>query len=413
MLRAVRLATLVCVGCLPLLATGCRSPGEQDSSTPPPTRASTAAGRAAPRPLPRPIRGVWVARFHWRSADDIRRIMENSAAIGCNTVYFQVRGEGTVGYPSRIEPWWRESGFRDPGFDPLALAVGEAHRRGLRLEAWVNVMPGWKGPKPPPATDPPQLYAAHPEWFLHDEQGRRQPLGDFYVILNPAYAEVRRHIVSVVEEICSRYDVDGIHLDYVRFAWDGVPNAKQRFPRDPTTLDLYRRETGRYPDDDVAAWNHWRANQITRLVGEIRTAVNRTRPRASLTAAVWRNPQLGYNDFLQNSVAWLRAGWVDAVMPMAYTDKLAQFESDIGMYRRMAPDRRVVPGVGLYTHKSTDATRGQMERTLGWGGDYALYSYESLFATSAAPARTAAAQREERLRAQRRELIRGMIGAAR
>ena len=337
-------------------------------------------GRTPPLPMTTPVCGVWVARFHYRYADDVRTIIQNCAEAGFNTVFWQVRGEGTVDYPSKIEPWGREFGHDYPGFDPLALAIAEAHKHGLRIEAWFNVMPGWKGTSPPPMKR--QLYNTHPDWFMYDASGRRQPLGKDYVILNPCLPEVRRYIVSIADEIVSRYDVDGIHLDYVRYAWDGVPKGKESYPRDSRTLGLYRRDTGKNPDDDPAAWNHWRANQLTRLVDDIRATVNRRRPGATLTAAVWRNPEIGYRDYLQNSIAWLRAGLVDAVMPMAYTEKLDQFDTDIRAYGQLAAGRPVVPGLGIYLHKNADAMRDQMSRCAAWGGSFALFSYESLFATA-------------------------------
>jgi|GEM_PF-290382 len=380
--------------------SGCRAPG----GGPQPSAGVTSPWRPPPRPLPAQIRAVWVARFHYRQADDVRTIIRNCAAVGCNTVLWQVRGEGTVTYPSHIEPWSREFNFQDPGFDPLAIAVSEAHRHGLRIEAWFNVVPGWKGRQPPPTWLTSQLWYAHPEWFLHDAAGRPQPLNDNYVILNPCWPEVRRHIVSVVDELLSRYDLDGIHLDYVRYAWDGDKNGKERYPRDARTLALYRRETGRAPDDDPGAWDHWRANQLTRLVAEIRTTVERRRPGASLTAAVWRDPQLGYRQYLQNSVAWLRSGLVDALMPMAYTEQADRFVQDIELYRRLVGARRIVPGIGLYLHKTPDATAAQMRACADWGGSCALFSYEALFATAgdrqAQPQQRAEAQRLRQLRRQ-------------
>ncbi|MCK4342189.1 MAG: family 10 glycosylhydrolase, partial [Phycisphaerae bacterium] len=372
---------------------GCRTPGGA-------TTTSAGAWRAAPWPLPETVRGVWVARFHYRYPGDIATIMENCAKIGCNTVFWQVRGEGTVAYPSRIEPWSREYDYRDPGFDPLAIAVEQAHRHGLRIEAYINVMPGWKGKVPPPISE--QLYNTHPDWFLHDDAGRRQPLGDFYVILNPCLPEVRRHIVSVIGEIVARYDVDGVHLDYVRYAWDESPNAKQNYPRDLRTVSLYRRDVGKAPDDDPASWNNWRANQLTRLVSEIRAVINRRRSGATLTAAVWRDPRRGYNEYLQNSIAWLRTGLVDAVMPMAYSKKLGQLEADIDSYQRLAVGYRVVPGLGIYLHEKPEQIRAQLRRCQAWGGDFALFSYDSLFPTAGdrrkKPEDRAAAQRLRHLR---------------
>lgn len=382
-----------------LLAGGCRTPGA--------VRPGTAdLRRPAPRPLPDPVRGVWVARFHYHYPDDIKTIMANCAASGFNTVFWQVRGEGTVAYPSRIEPWSREYDYRDPGFDPLAIAVAEAHRHGLRIEAYVNVMPGWKGKQPPPISN--QLYHTHPEWFLRDDAGRRQPLGDFYVILNPCWPKVRQHIARVVDEIVSRYDVDGVHLDYVRYAWDGTEDAKRKYPRDPRTLALYGRETGKYPDDDLQAWDHWRANQLTRLVAEIRHVVDRRRPGATLTAAVWRRPLLGYRDYLQNSVAWLRAGLVDAVIPMAYSKDLHQLDVDLDAYRAVVGDRRVIPGLGIYLHERPEQTRAQLRRcATTCGGNFALFSYESLFPAAGDRNRKPQARQEaQRQRHLRREVLR-------
>jgi len=364
--------------------------------------------RPEPRPLAKPVRAVWVARFHYRTPDDIQTILKNCAALGCNTVLWQVRGEGTVAYPSRIEPWSAEYDFNDPGFDPLAIAVVEAHRHGLRIEAWVNVMPGWRGPDPPPI--PNQLYHARPDWFLYDAAGRRQPLTApgrkaderFYVILNPCLPEVRRHIGRVMEEIASNYDVDGLHLDYVRYAWDTTPDARQLYPRDARTLAIYRQQTGKLPEDDPQAWGHWRANQLTLLVGEIRKMLGRRRPGATLTAAVWADPSVGYREYFQNAIGWLRTGLLDAAMPMAYTEKLTDFEQRIGAYQTLAPHARIVAGLGIYRHDTPEEMGQQLERCRLWGGDFALFSYESLHATAgdrkAKPAELAEANRLREMR---------------
>ena len=403
---SLRVGTFIAVAlAVGLGGLSCRGPGLAKQAEP--------QWRLAAAPLPTPVKAIWVARFHYRYADDIRTIMANCAAEGCNTVLWQVRGEGTVSYPSKIEPWAREYDFKDPGFDPLAVAVEAAHQHGLRIEAYVNVMPGWKGKEPPPADlRPKQLYHAHPDWFLHDAAGNQQPLGEFYVVVNPCWPEVRKHIVSVVDEIVSKYDVDGVHLDYVRYAWDGVPKAKDKYPRDAKTLGLYRRETGHAPDDDVKAWDHWRANQITRLVADIRATVEKRRPGLPLTAAVWRSPQRGYNEFLQNSVAWLRSGLVDAVMPMAYSAQLEPFADDVAKFRQLASGRRVVPGIGLYLQDTEEQARQQVQRCEGWGGDFALFSYESLYPTAGDRKLSAKAREDsQRLRHVRRTAIQSAINA--
>jgi len=391
------LGVLVSVSVLgALLLDGCRGGGRSPLAAVP--------QRAQAAPMPSPVRAVWVARFHYRFPDDIRTIMRNCARDGFNTVLWQVRGEGTVQYPSRLEPWSAEYGYRDPGFDPLQIAIQEAHRYGLRIEAWVNVMPGWKGPKPPPVAN--QLWHTHPGWFLHDATGQRQPLGRFYVILNPCLPEVRHYITGVIEEIITNYEVDGIHLDYVRYAWETTGNARQRYPRDPTTLRLYHQQTGLRPDEDTQMWDRWRADQLTRLVSQIRDCQRRHRPDVALTAAVWASPQVGHRDYFQNALAWARTGIVDALMPMAYTTEVDQFEGYIGGYRGLAPRVRIIPGLGLYKHEDPQQTLQQLERCGTWGGDFALFSYSSLHATAADRGASIDAHKKQ-LRQARRAMVRG------
>ena len=92
------------------------------------------------------------------------------------------------------------------------------------------------------------MYYTHPDWFLFDAAGRRQPLNQEYVGLNPCRREVRDHITDLVHELLANYDIDGIHLDYIRYVWDEHPaQAKKLFPRDGQTLALYRRDTGPEP----------------------------------------------------------------------------------------------------------------------------------------------------------------------
>ena len=109
-----------------------------------------ASGRApAEEPLRAPeVRAIWVTRWDYRSAADVRTILGNCRSLGLNRVYFQVRGRSDAFYRSNLEPWAEELGGRDPGFDPLAVAIAEARKQDLELHAWANVLAGWKGRSP-------------------------------------------------------------------------------------------------------------------------------------------------------------------------------------------------------------------------------------------------------------------------
>src|SRR5689334_5990300 len=96
-------------------------------------------------------RALWVTRWDFTTPEDIARICENAASLRFTDLLFQVRGSGTVFFESPYEPWSWEVGNRSmekcigvsPGWDPLEVVVREGRRRGLRVHAWINVMPAW------------------------------------------------------------------------------------------------------------------------------------------------------------------------------------------------------------------------------------------------------------------------------
>lgn len=338
-------------------------------------------GRPAGGRSPTAIRAVWVTRWDYKSRSDIAAVMDQCRRAGFNTVLFQVRGNGTVAYRSKIEPWSEDFGGRDPGFDPLAVACAEAHKRGLELHAWVNVVPGWRGAKPP--ADPRQLYHAHPEWFWYDAQGRRQPLG-WYASLNPCLPEVRQYIVSVMHEIVRNYPVDGLHMDYIRFPNDahemyaGLGGAPD-YPRDRRTLALFARDArGATPQSNPAAWNAWRTDQVTKLVRDIRVMVSRTKPAVRLSAAVGSFPDEAKRKHFQDAPRWVADGLVDAVYPMCYARDMGTFEQSL---ERWAAVRRRVPVVTgiMFDQREAALVRQQVARAVQSGRHFAAFAYNSLF----------------------------------
>jgi len=354
-----------------------------------------------PRPEVRIERALWVTRWDYRSAEDVRLAIDRAAAGGFDAVFFQVRGNGTVSYPSDLEPWAEEYGFRDPGFDPLEVACARARERGIALHAWINAVPGWRGVEPP--ADPDQLYRSRPDWFLYDRSGARQPLRDDYVALNPCRPDVRRHIVAICEEIVVRYPVAGLHLDYIRFLSD-MEEPGRDYPHDPVTLERFEAEAGGTPAAKPKEWDRWRREQVTLLVREIRDAVERARPEALLTAAVFAPPRLAHDRVRQDWARWLRRRWIDAAVPMIYSADDEVFESRARACLAAAGGRPVIIGIGVYRHEdpTRSARQSELARRLGARG-VAWFAYSSFFAAGSAGAEGAT----EDLRARRRAELLG------
>lgn len=256
------------------------------------------------------LRGLWVTRWGFKTEADVRRTIDAAADAHFNAVFFQVRGTFDALYDSELEP---RSALptgtlgQDPGYDPLAVAVDAAHARGLQLHAYLNTFPLWRGATPPPATEPTHAWSAHPDWVLADAAGVPMALNDGYVFADPAHTEVRARVAAVAADIAARYDVDGIHLDYVRYPKKGVYGA----PADMPGLSVDPEYRGRLQRE-------W----VNQTVAGVSAAVD-----VPVTAAVWgihtnefgwKGVSQGSGSFYQDSVAFLERGLLDANIPMIY-----------------------------------------------------------------------------------------------
>jgi len=344
------------------------------------------------------VRALWVTRWDYKTDKDVVSIMANAAGYGFNTVLFQVRGDGTVYYPSKIEPWaWQLTGNspactgKNPGWDPLAVAIREAKNRNLQIHAYVNVLPGWRGEEPPPK-ESGQIWATHPEWFMVDAARKRmRPCKSWYTFLSPHHPEARAHLRRLFAELASQYKVDGIHLDYFRFPSDypaeqvygKMKSAElaghKDFSYDKTALEQFKAQTGKTPAQDSEAWNQFRRDALTDLLREIRSAALKKNPSLVLSCAVLADPEKGKETYFQDSTLWLREGLLDLVFPMNYFRK--SFDSNLTKYCNAVGEQqigRVVIGISL--EQSVEELRREIasirkQRTAGM----AFFAYSSIF----------------------------------
>jgi uncharacterized lipoprotein YddW (UPF0748 family) len=367
-------------------------------------------------PLQIERRAIWITRYDWTSLNagaqpqKIDDLVANVAGAGFNTLFFQVRGAGDAYYTPGLEPWASRLSAGtvtdtlgvDPGWDPLARMLDEAHAAGLEVHAYVNVYPAWLpspseayGPLAPPATTPPQMFdrftygPTHPEhpgeyglawdWRHHDMGGNPMLLAwGAYLWASPGVDQVQAYIAAVVRDIVTRYPVDGVHLDLVRYAglmysYDPDSNAAVGDVRTP-------------------ARDQWQRDRVTALVQQVSTETHALRPEALVSAAVWPyykndlglQTSSGYHDYFQDSKGWLAAGAVEAIAPMLYGSG-SSIPDDLGNWRILTEDfmatgadGQVYPGIaGYYDNFSAIAQRIAIARELGALG-HALFSYAAL-----------------------------------
>lgn len=348
------------------------------------------------------VQALWVTRFDYTSQNDVQEIINNVGEAGFTDVFFQIRGNATTFYRSQLEPWAYElSGGNvdqlgnDPGWDPLQLAIDTARPHGLRVHAYMNVLPGWKGTKePPPASK--QLWTAHPDWFMVDSLGQKMlPTAGWYSFINPVIPKVRQHLRGIVSELC-QYDVDGIHLDYIRYPHDYHLVADEHYPN-ATKKELMRHSDFSYDSasqDALFKKNGWdvsqqkimqfRCDTITRVVRDISYTMQQEKPDGCLlTASVMGNPVEGKHRAYQDSGLWARTGLVDWVVQMNYATK--SFSHYLAAMKKAAGKKNFKTGVvvGVYCKNDIDELLEQVKlvRASGCRG-LAVFSYSFLFDTN-------------------------------
>lgn len=370
-----------------LAETATAEEGRRTTARPEP---GAAASRGVhPSDLPEEVRGLWVSRWDYRRPEDIRVIAERAAAAHFNLLFFQVRGNADAYYRSRLEPWAeRLTGTlgQDPGWDPLQVAIDEAHAVGLEIHAWINVYPTWLGETPPlPVKPEPMLHRFNrlygDNWVLWNRDGQPMRLNKHYLWANPAHWAVVEHVAAVCHDLVSRYYLDGIHLDNVRYAgW--------QYSYDPLTLDRLTEAQQLEPELTQAEWQR---RQVSRLVASVRAVIDRLKPGLLLSAAVWpvyrnRWPWWsggdGYDGYCQDSVGWLREQLMDAICPMLYLSSIIkdddQFVALLKDLVEQAGRSPVYAGISAsYSDFAILARRIDLARQVGAAG-VALFSYGQL-----------------------------------
>jgi uncharacterized lipoprotein YddW (UPF0748 family) len=319
----------------------------------------------------REARGVWMSRFEYsgegRRADPqasqayIRAVFARARRARLNMVFFQVRGNGDAYYRSSLEPWAESlSGTlgQDPGWDPLAFATREAHALGLELHVWINTFPIWRGRELPPDTVTPRpIVLEHPEWLVSDSAGIPMPLSEHYVNLSPGVPQARQHILNVVGEIVDRYDIDGIHFDYIRYPEE---STRRGYSHDSISVARFTSLEG---NPDRLDWDDWQRQQVNQFVFDAYNTITGYKPWIKVSAAVigkyTGSGWTGYNSVYQDPRRWMELGKMDFIVPMVYWERSHRTHPFVPLVHewadRVAYDRQVLPGLSV-----------ALEREYGW-----------------------------------------------
>ena len=285
-----------------------------------------------------------------KQKQELRQILDRLQQAKINTVLIQTRVRGTMIYPSDIEPWdGCLSGFpgKSPGYDALQFAIDECHKRGMELHAWVVTIPVGKWN----ALGCKSLRQKYPTLI-------KKIGADGY--MNPEDSRTGDYLARICQEITHRYNVDGIHLDYIRY---------------PETWNIrVSREQGR--------------RYITNIVEKIHRAVKAEKPWVKMSCSpvgkyddlsrYWSHGWNANTKVCQDAQGWLRNGLMDELFPMMYFrgEQFYPFAID---WQEQSHGKIVVPGLGIYFLDpkegkwNIDDVTAEMQHTRNLGMGYAFF----------------------------------------
>lgn len=340
------------------------------------------------------VRAMWLDRgtiVQAGSRRGLAQIFDRLAAAGINTVFFETVNAGYPIYPSQVAP---EQNPLTRHWDPLAEAIDLAHARGMELHAWVWTFAAGNQVHNAllnqPSSYPGPLLSAHPDWANYDNRGALIPPGQTKPFLDPANPAVRTYLLNLFQEIVTRYDVDGLQLDYIRYPFQdpragghtygyGMA-ARQQFHRltgiDPITLSPTRGSA------QWDAWTEFRLEQINSFVADTSRLVHRLKPDLILSTAVFALPERRrISEIQQNWEVWAQRGDVDMVVLMSYasdTNGLQRLASPWLSGRADLGSSLILPGIRLLNlSDGTVVDQIQSLRDSSSGG-FALFAAENL-----------------------------------
>ena len=270
-----------------------------------------------------------------RQKDELCRQLDILKEANFNTVLFQTRLRGDVVYPSLYETFAEslagETG-RNPGYDPLKFAIEECHKRGLELHAWIVCIPIGND-RQVKLLGKSSVVKKNPDMCIHFKKA-------WY--LDPGNPNTAGYLSAIAKEITTCYDIDGIHLDYIRY-----PENGENFPDNKTF-----RKYGKGKDI-----SQWRRDNITAIVRRIYNEVKSIKPWVKVSSSpvgkyndTRRYSSKGWNAYsavYQDVKLWLKTGIQDVIFPMMYfrDNQFYPFALD---WQENKHGRWVVPGLGIY-----------------------------------------------------------------
>lgn len=288
------------------------------------------------------IRGIWI------NSDDMPKTKAEAIKLvndyhksGFNLLFPEVMCRGYAIYDSKILE-------RDPRFkdceDILPVIISEAHKLKMEVHPWVWCFrAGYSG-------HPGAIITEHPEWLEKSMYGEIVSINNG-MWLSPISDEATSYLLSLFKEITTNYNIDGFHLDYVRYEsqtpilYGYSTKARKKFKIlngiDPLAIEFL--------SPNFLKWIKFREDHVSKFVRNVHKELKAIKPNLIISAAVANNPYEARYNFMQNWPHWANNGWIDMIIPMTYVNNDTKF---VGLMNQQLNflDNKVFTSIGIGSH---------------------------------------------------------------
>ncbi len=353
-------------------------------------------------------RGMWVlcqgSQRVLEHPDRIPMLIEDALALGVTDLFVQVYRGGRAWFASSLaDPSPYKKIVDAHGESTLPRLIEAAHAAELRVHAWVNVLSMANNKNAPLVRDLGRdavisdqygrSMLDYPDLDVPQPDRRYYRMGTPAVWIDPAAAGVATRLAETFQELLARHpELDGLHLDYIRYP--GVlpfaPGSRFGVGLDmghgEKTRERFRRETGRVaprPPDQLGnanLWDSWRRDKLTELVRTIRDQARSVAPEVQLSAAVWSHADRAYLSIGQDWRRWLEEGLLDFAVPMAYSldPRMVRYLAEAFAAGPLGDRIWIGLGVWLFSKRPEAALEQiRLVRAAGAAGD-ALFSWDAI-----------------------------------
>lgn len=317
--------------------------------------------------------GLWVVRYSMINKKEIDRFIDCAKDNGITDLFVQIRGRGDAFYDSELVE--KNKNISPHSFDPLKYVCNVAHNNNLKIHAWFNTYILLSNSKIENYSD--HLFKLFPNWTETNYNGQN----DFELLyskntpkhyegayLSPIHPDVNRYLFLLIKEIITKYDIDGIHFDYVRFQgknWGFNKKGMEIFTKKTGLKSEDFAVNGKYYRNDslrnafFEKYSEYRIQSVNELIKRVSSYNKQNNNEIEISAAVKPNPILAKNNYYQDWLSWIKNDWVDFVVPMNYTQKNQTFNNILSEIKNSLDKdeyNKVLIGIGIWKQSPKNAS---------------------------------------------------------